>query len=250
MTALARHVAMHNHEVVFLYSSGAGGLPFLPYDEVDPINEGRAEVSQKQGEDALQFGMRLLMVQTETILRSLPRIVHANQIDALVIDNVQFYAELAAIQLGIPYVHACGAMHLDFSGHVPPCTYGWPHEKTSAALLRNRDGVQRLVQMMQNANSEVRARAEAAGLKVNWNDLSSTLSPLAFITQVPKAFDFDSSHWPRHFHHSGPFHDGKGREPVDFAWSRLTGEPLVYASMGTILNGRVDVFRTIVAGPR
>jgi MGT family glycosyltransferase len=28
----------------------------------------------------------------------------------------------------------------------------------------------------------------------------------------------------------------------------LTGEPLIYASMGTIMNGRVDVFRTIAAG--
>ena len=28
---------------------------------------------------------------------------------------------------------------------------------------------------------------------------------------------------------------------------RLTGEPLIYASMGTILNGQADVFRTIVA---
>jgi zeaxanthin glucosyltransferase len=35
---------------------------------------------------------------------------------------------------------------------------------------------------------------------------------------------------------------------VDFPWERLTGEPLIYASMGTILNGQVDVFRTIVAG--
>jgi len=34
---------------------------------------------------------------------------------------------------------------------------------------------------------------------------------------------------------------------VDFPWERLTGEPLIYASMGTILNGRMDVFRTIVA---
>jgi MGT family glycosyltransferase len=34
---------------------------------------------------------------------------------------------------------------------------------------------------------------------------------------------------------------------VDFPWERLSGEPLIYASMGTILNGRVDVFRTIVA---
>ncbi len=34
---------------------------------------------------------------------------------------------------------------------------------------------------------------------------------------------------------------------MDFPWERLTGEPLIYASMGTILNGRADVFRTIVA---
>ena len=33
---------------------------------------------------------------------------------------------------------------------------------------------------------------------------------------------------------------------MDFPWERLTGEPLIYASMGTILNGRLDVFRTIV----
>src|SRR6202023_60848 len=44
-----------------------------------------------------------------------------------------------------------------------------------------------------------------------------------------------------------PFHNGKGREKVDFPWGRLTGEPLIYASMGTILNGRLDIFRTIVA---
>src|SRR5258708_845163 len=39
-----------------------------------------------------------------------------------------------------------------------------------------------------------------------------------------------------------------GREKLDFPWERLTDEPLIYASMGTILNGRLDVFRTIVAG--
>ena len=34
---------------------------------------------------------------------------------------------------------------------------------------------------------------------------------------------------------------------MDFPWERLTGEPLIYASMGTILNGRPAVFRTMVA---
>jgi MGT family glycosyltransferase len=33
---------------------------------------------------------------------------------------------------------------------------------------------------------------------------------------------------------------------VDFPWQRLTGEPLIYASMGTLVNGLTDVFRSIL----
>jgi MGT family glycosyltransferase len=36
-----------------------------------------------------------------------------------------------------------------------------------------------------------------------------------------------------------------GRTKVDFPWDRLTGQPLIYASMGTVLNGNLDVFQTI-----
>jgi MGT family glycosyltransferase len=101
--------------------------------------------------------------------------------------------------------------------------------------------------MLKQANAAVRAYAERAGLKIDWDDPGSTLSPLASITQVPRAFDFEISHWPSRFLHTGPFHDGKGREKVDFPWERLTGKPLIYASMGTVMNGRVEAFRTIVA---
>ncbi len=31
---------------------------------------------------------------------------------------------------------------------------------------------------------------------------------------------------------------------IPFPWEQLTGEPLVYASMGALHNGNVDVFRT------
>ena len=139
------------------------------------------------------------------------------------------------------------ALHFDYSGYTPLCLYGWPHETTPAALARNREGVAKLANLLESVNGGIKAHAESAGLKIDWDDPCSTLSPLASITQVPRAFDFESSHWPSQFHHTGPFHDGKGREKVDFPWERLTGEPLIYASMGTILNGRVDVFRTIVA---
>jgi MGT family glycosyltransferase len=195
----------------------------------------------------LQFSIRAVLTQTEAILKSLPAIVEANGVDALIIDTVQFYAELGALRLGVPYVHVSTGVHHDYSGYTPLCMYGWPHETTPAALARNREGVAKWANLLKSVNAGVKGHAESIGLKIDWNDLDFTVSPFAFITHVPRAFDFESSHWPSTFYHTGPFHDGKGREKVDFPWERLTGEPLVYASMGTILNGQVDVFRTIVA---
>jgi len=47
MTALARHLQMRGHEVVFLYSSGAAGLPFIPDEEVERvISERSADLSE------------------------------------------------------------------------------------------------------------------------------------------------------------------------------------------------------------
>jgi len=247
MTALARRLQDRNHDVVLLYSSGAAGLPFVSGPEKDQIDESRPDLSKMQGEDALKFTVGLVMAQTETILKSLPAVVQANGIDALLIDTVQFYAELGAIHLGMPYIHVSNALHFDFSGYTPLSCYDWPHQTTPSALARNREGVAKFAKILENANAGVKAYAKRAGLEIDWETPHSTLSPLASITQTPSAFDFESAHWPPQFHHTGPFHDGKGREKLDFPWKRLTGEPLIYASMGTILNGRLDVFRTIVA---
>ena len=102
------------------------GLPFVPAPEKDHINENRPEMSKMQGQDALQFSVRIVLAQTEAILKSLPAIVQANGIDALIIDTVQFYAELGAMQLDMPYVHVANALHFDYSGYTPLCVYGWP----------------------------------------------------------------------------------------------------------------------------
>jgi len=249
MTALARQLQARNHEVVFLYSSDAAGLPVFcdqQNSEQNITHKAIAEVSKMQGEDALQFGVKAIMGLTESILNSLPAVVAETGVEALLIDSGHFYVELGAIALGIPYIHVSNAMHLDYSGYTPLCFYDWPHQYTAEALARNRKGVARFERIVQRNRTGIESYAERAGQKVDWADLSSTLSPLAFITQVPRAFDFESSHWPKRFYHTGPFHDGMGRTKVDFPWERLTGEPLIYASMGTVLNGNLDVFQTIV----
>jgi len=133
LTALARQLLARNHDVVFLYSSGAAGLPFVPGPDKDDTDETIAEVSTLQGEEAFKFTISWLVAQAEMILKSLPAIVRANRIDALVIDGTQFYAELGAMQLGMPYIHVSAAMYLDYSGYTPLCHYSWPHETTPAA---------------------------------------------------------------------------------------------------------------------
>jgi zeaxanthin glucosyltransferase len=246
MTTLARHLEARGHEVVFLYTSSAAGLSCIPAEENDYVNESRSEISRLQGEDALVFFLRQALRQTEGILNSMPAMVEMSGVDAVILDTVQFYAELAPMRLGIPYIHVAAALHFDYSGYTPYCVSGDPHETTPEAFRRNREVVARFLPMI--SNDGIKAYASNAGLKIDWDDPASTMSKLAWITQAPKEFDFESSHWPSQFHHTGPFHDGKGRESVDFPWERLTGEPLIYASMGTILNGQPEVFRTIAAG--
>jgi zeaxanthin glucosyltransferase len=246
MTALARQLQGRNHEVVFLYSSKANGLPCAPGDDRDPISETRPEMSRLQGDDALAFGLGLMVQRTETMLKSMPAMIEATGVDALIIDQIQFHAELAPMKLGIPYIHAAAALHCDYSGYTPLSIYGDPHETTPEAIARNRKGVAKFAKMI--SNDGVKAYAKNAGLKIDWEDPGFAYSKIAWLSQTPKEFDFENSHWPSQFHHTGPFHDGKGRDEVKFPWERLTGEPLIYASMGTVLNGQAEVFRTIVTG--
>jgi zeaxanthin glucosyltransferase len=167
MTALARHLQARNHDVVFLYSSGAAGLPFVPAEEKDQVNENRPEISKMQGDDALQFSVRTMLARTESILKTLPAVVQANGIDALLIDTAQFYAELGAMQLGMPYIHVSVALHFDCSGHTPLHHYGWPHQTTPEALARNREGVAKFAKVLNGANMGIKAHAKTVGLKVD-----------------------------------------------------------------------------------
>jgi MGT family glycosyltransferase len=181
----------------------------------------------------------------ETFFKNLPQTLLEARVDALVLDQVDTGLGLVPMHLGIPYVHVSNALHLDYSGNTPLCTFDWPHETTPEALARNQAGVRGFMQVIEPVTSVADAYAAQVGLNIDWTDPLATMSELAWLTQTPKEFDFKSPHWPSRLHHTGPFHDGLGRIESDFPWDRLTGEPLVYASMGTLQNGLESVFSAI-----
>jgi zeaxanthin glucosyltransferase len=255
MTTLARRLKARGHDVVFISVLDtepyvhAAQLPFLPYCEKEfPLGSVRQRTNQQsklQGQDALEFVIGEVANLLEAAFRNLPQTLQQARVDALVLDQVDYGLGLVPMHLGIPYVHVSNALHLDYSGSTPLALFDWPHETTPEASIRNQEGVRGIMQAFEPLISVGRAYSECVGLDIDWSDPLATMSELAWLTQTPKEFDFESSHWPPQFHHTGPFHDGRGRIESDFPWGRLTGEPLIYASMGTLQNGLESVFSTI-----
>jgi zeaxanthin glucosyltransferase len=255
MTTLARRLQARGHDVVFISVLDtepyvrAAQLPFIPYCEKEfplgSVSQRTDQLGKLQGQAALEFAIGDIANGLEAAFRNLPQTLQQARVDGLVLDQVDSGLGLVPMHLGIPYVHVSNALHLDYSGNTPLATFDWPHETTPEASIRNQDGVRGIMHASEPLISVGRAYAKHVGLDIDWSDPMATMSELAWLTQTPKEFDFESFHWPPQFHYTGPFHDGRGRIESDFPWDRLTGEPLIYASMGTLQNGLESVFSTI-----
>lgn len=256
LTTLARKLQARGHEITFItFLDGetavrAAGLPFVPCaTEEFPAGafaEQFRQWSKLQGQQTLDAVRKAGGTRTEAILNCLPRLLTAAAVDAVVTDTVLYYSELAPISLGIPYAHVSVALHYDYSGYTPPYHCDRPPENSAAARERNRAAVDKEIKSQAPAGAAARVFAKRAGLNIDCDNHSATISKLAWITQCPREFDFENPHWPSYLYHTGPFHDGTGRVEIDFPWEQLTGEPLIYASMGTLLNGSLHIFRAIM----
>jgi MGT family glycosyltransferase len=72
-------------------------------------------------------------------------------------------------------------------------------------------------------------------------------SPLAQLSQQPAELEFPRRDLPSWFHFTGPYHYSGNRELVSFPWEKLLGQPLIYASMGTIQNRSMEIFHKIAS---
>src|SRR5499427_9518234 len=257
MTALARKLQTRGHDVVFISLTDvapfveAAGLPFVPCSE-EAYPAGSASklvrrLSELSGEQALDFTINAMMKgYTASLFETLPDTLFKAGVDAIVLDQYQPYVELIPMHLRMPFVHVSNALHVDYTGRTPICFVDWPYGTGDDALARNAEGIRRARVLLEPVTATAQTYARKVGLAVDWQNPHATLSPLAWVTQCPRAFDFGRAPDFPQFHYAGPFHDGRGRIDVDFPWQQLSGEPIVYASLGTLQNGVIDIFRAIV----
>jgi zeaxanthin glucosyltransferase len=256
MTALARKLQSRGDEVRFIGvpdiepAVRAANLAFEPYCEEEYP---RGSVARIYAPIAKLHGLDVLRYQVEEIspkflqagLKHLPQKLVETGVEALVLDAVTLL-QLVPMTLDMPFVQIWNTLHLDFSGATPPTVFGWPHERNAESRARNIEGVKIIGNLFAPIRAVAQTYAKENGLKIDWSDPSATTSKLAVITQTPREFDFAGTPWPGHFYYTGPLHDGEGREQVDFPWEKLNGEPLLYASLGSLVNGQPRIYRTIL----
>lgn len=257
MTALARRLQSRGNEVVFFGVpdvepfARAAGLDFVPYGEaeypVGSIEKFFSSVATMRGFEVVRHScMDLNPDLTRMAFDYLAEKLTTTGVEALVIDTVHFFIELVPLSMSMPYVHIWNALHLDFSGLTPPSLFSSPLDSSPEGLNRNAENLHKLGAILRPLAEVARSYAERVELKIDWDDPAATVSKLAVITQTPKEFDFPGIPWPAQFHYAGPFHDDEGRGIVPFPWERLTDKPLIYASLGTLVNELEDVYKQIL----
>ena len=257
MTALARKLQSRGHEVVFIGVPDtervirAADLNFVPFceNEYPPgsIDKSWGAVANLHGLDVVRYTCRELVPGLlRAALEHLPGKITETGVNALVLDSVFLFLEIVPIHLRLPYVQIWSVLHFDLSGATPLTLYGWPHETTPEAIARNLEGREIFGELREPMLPIAQTYAKRKGLEIDCGNPAATSCELAAITQTPKEFDFPIPHLPPQFYYAGPLHDNEGREPVPFSWEKLSGKPLIYASMGTLVNGLNNVHRTIL----
>jgi hypothetical protein len=68
----------------FLIRQVPAAYPFISGPEKDHVNKDTREISKIQRDHAVEFSLRMLLAQTETILKSLPANCNGKRRDALI----------------------------------------------------------------------------------------------------------------------------------------------------------------------
>ncbi|HUD56596.1 MAG TPA: glycosyltransferase [Terracidiphilus sp.] len=252
MTALARSLQLRGHEVVIFGIADtearvrAGGIEFhrigmedYPPGTLQKLDE---RLARLKGFAALRFTFERVRNSARMVLRDGPEAVRAANVEGLLVDETDFAGNVADY-LGLPWISIALIPPMVQDDRFPPFWFGWAAEQDRLSRLRNRLAILLLLRIATPIFREVNQQRSAWGLEP-FRRSEDALSPLAQITQLPEALEFEVvGEKPAGLHYTGPFVDHGQRPEVEFPWGRLDGRPLIYASMGTLQNGSEAVFR-------
>jgi zeaxanthin glucosyltransferase len=226
----------------------AAGLEFQPIGESDfpqgATKDLFTQLGKLSGFKAFQYSIKLIANQSEIYLRDAPEAIKKAGIEALLVDQASSAGGTIAQHLNIPFITVCSAVVLNQEISVPPIITVWNYNPSWWGTLRNRVGYELLTQIGKPIRKVIQSYRQQWALPPA-NSPDDDYSQLAQISQQPAELEFPRQHLPKYFHFTGPYHYSGSREPISFPYEKLTGQLLIYASMGTLQNRLLWVFQMI-----
>lgn len=259
MCALGKELQRRNHRVTIFGIADIetkvknSGLNFwligeseFPLGWLEPQYEKLGKMSGKKGR---KFTIELILKETKMLFNNLPVAIKSAGVEALIVDQVSLAGGTVADRLEIPYVTVCNALLINREAGVPPYFTHWDYNQAWWAKLRNQLGNWLLNRLTLPIWQAIQQQRQQWQLPV-YGDRENAGSKLAQICQLPKEFDFPRVNLPANFHYTGSLQNPSGIESVSFPdtsfpWEKLTDQPLIYASLGTLQNKVPEVFQSI-----
>jgi MGT family glycosyltransferase len=256
MTTLGRELLRRGHRVsVFNFLDAkattlASGLEFQPLAEDEfpagSIPERLAQLGELSGLTAFRYTIKIFTQVSDLVLSQGPATIKKAGVEALLVDQVSPEGGTMADFLNLPFITVCSALTLNQDPKIPPFCTPWQYSPTWIASWRNQASYQ-LLNLLAKPIREVIAEYRKEWKLPLHSHPSDAYSKLAQLSQQPAEFEFPRQNLPPHFHFTGPYHNPATRKPVPFPFEQLTGQPLIYASMGTVQNRLLDVFKIIAS---
>ncbi len=253
MAALGRELQGRGHRVTFFgildseARARAEGLDFQPLGTVDfPLGSlprllGR--LGELQGPAALRFTGATILRSTTVLCREAPAILTTAGVEALLVDMAEPAGGAVADYLGLPFVTIGNALALNEEPAIPPVFTPWGYGEHWAGRLRNSATYSLFYRSARPITAVLNGYRRRWGLPPLYR-IEQSFSRLAQISQLPKAFDFPRRNLPPYFHYTGPFRLASYRT-IPFPYDRLSGQPLIYASLGTLQNRVREIYQAI-----
>ena len=225
MTALAHSLQLRGHEVVIFGIADtearvrAVGLEFCmigmedyPPGTLQKLDERMARL---KGFAALRFTFERVRDSARMVLRDGPKAVRTAHVELLLVDETDFAGNVADY-LGLPWISIALIPPMLQDDRFPPFWFGWPAQQNRLSRLRNRLAIHMLVRIAAPIFREVNRQRSAWGLRP-FKRSEEALSPLAQITQLPEALEFEIvGEKPVGLHYTGPFVHSDQRPTVEF----------------------------------
>jgi zeaxanthin glucosyltransferase len=255
MTTIGYELKQRGHRVTMVNASEAqrkaelAGLEFALIESIEfsagVIDQKLSRLGKYSGWSALKATTDWIPAWVDTLLNQAPAVLKKVGVEALIIDQTSLEGGTIADILEIPFVNICNiSLHQHYS--TPPYWTPWRPRSEWWAHWRNRIGYQRINALERKTWQVITKYRQTHHLPV-LSLPNDAFSKVAVLSQLPAEFDFPRTDLPDCFYYTGPFHNPIIREPIPFPYDKLTGQPLIYASLGTLQNQLVNIFQCIAA---